>query len=37
LRLFRSKTQETGIGPEPCCSQCFFSHFGSRFRKKSEK
>ena len=25
------------MGPEPCCSQCFFSHFGSHFRKKWKK
>ena len=25
------------MGPEPCCSQCFFSHFGSHFRNKAKK
>ena len=37
LRLFRSKTPKTGMGREPCSSQCFFSYFGSHLRKKAPK
>ena len=37
LRTFRSKTQKSGMGPEPYCRQCFFSTFGLHFRKKAKK